>query len=96
MLCVFGGGYVGSQRVVLDVFQGCTIISIAHRIPTIIGFDRVVVMDTGVPVEQGTPKSLLRKSSSMFSSLVAEYQSGSEHFRSFTNLSKMGFATDTD
>ncbi|KAI8322463.1 P-loop containing nucleoside triphosphate hydrolase protein [Martensiomyces pterosporus] len=49
------------QRVILSDIQGTTVISIAHRLQTIIGYDKVAVVDDGKIVEFGAPLSLLRR-----------------------------------
>lgn len=36
------------QRIIREDFAACTIISIAHRIPTVMDCDRVMVMDAGM------------------------------------------------
>ena len=58
------------QRVIREVFQGCTIITIAHRIATIQDFDRVLVLDRGMVKEFGNPGELLRNPNSEFSKLA--------------------------
>jgi ABC-type multidrug transport system fused ATPase/permease subunit len=65
------------QKAVLEAFDGSTIISIAHRIPTIVNYDVVLVMDAGVKQELGSPKALLDDPNSAFSALVNEYKGGS-------------------
>ncbi len=40
--------------------QGRTLIVVTHRIETVIGADRIVVMDRGRVIEQGTPVELLQ------------------------------------
>lgn len=37
------------QRIIREDFAACTIISIAHRIPTVMDCDRVLVIDAGMP-----------------------------------------------
>lgn len=44
--------------------QGRTSIVIAHRLSTIAGLDRIVVLEDGEIVEQGTHQELLRKKGS--------------------------------
>ena len=48
------------QRVVRSQFKGRTVITIAHRIGTVIDCDRILVMGGGRGVEFGTPSDLLQ------------------------------------
>ena len=41
--------------------QGRTVIAIAHRLSTLRSFDRIVVMDRGRVIEDGSPDELLRR-----------------------------------
>ncbi|XP_028061846.1 putative ABC transporter C family member 15 isoform X1 [Camellia sinensis] len=52
----------------------CTVITVAHRIPTIIDNDLVLVLDEGKVVEYDSPTELLKTSSSAFSKLVMEFK----------------------
>ena len=38
-----------------------TVLVIAHRMRTVAGADKIVVLDSGVVSEQGTPEELLKK-----------------------------------
>ncbi|KAI8266011.1 ABC transporter atnG [Colletotrichum sp. SAR11_239] len=56
-------------RVLQEEFTGCTVIVIAHRLETIIGFDRVAVLDEGTIIEFDDPRILLKDTNSAFSKL---------------------------
>ncbi|KAF2450312.1 P-loop containing nucleoside triphosphate hydrolase protein [Karstenula rhodostoma CBS 690.94] len=58
------------QRILRTAFADRTIIAIAHRLDTILDFDRVVVMDAGRIVEVGLPGELLETEGSLFRALV--------------------------
>lgn len=47
------------QRIIREEFQDRTVIAVAHRLDTIVDFDRVVVMDRGEVVEVGVPGMLM-------------------------------------
>lgn len=50
----------------------CTVLTIAHRLHTIIDSDRIMVMDHGTVVEFDKPDTLLQNPHSFFSHLVEE------------------------
>lgn len=60
------------QKIIRQEFSSCTIITIAHRIPTVIDCDRVLVIDDGWAKEFDSPSSLLKRPS-LFGALVQEY-----------------------
>lgn len=45
----------------MEIFKGCTILTIAHRLITIAGYDRIIVMHKGRVVEYDHPYNLLVK-----------------------------------
>ncbi|KAJ7248513.1 P-loop containing nucleoside triphosphate hydrolase protein [Mycena rebaudengoi] len=53
-------------------FKDVTILTIAHRLATIMGGSRILVMDQGTVAEFDTPQNLLANKSSIFFSLAAE------------------------
>lgn len=58
------------QQTIRTKFANCTIFTIAHRLNTIIDYDRVLVIDAGRCVEFDTPYNLLIKSSGYFKEMV--------------------------
>lgn len=46
------------QETIAREFSHCTILCIAHRLKTILNYDRIMVMDQGEIVEKGTPLNL--------------------------------------
>lgn len=60
------------QKIIREDFAACTIISIAHRIPTVMDCDRVLVVDAGKAKEYDSPAQLLERPS-LFAALVQEY-----------------------
>eukprot|EP00742_Colponemidia_sp_Colp-10_P004608 GILJ01004917.1.p1 GENE.GILJ01004917.1~~GILJ01004917.1.p1 ORF type:complete len:678 (+),score=66.89 GILJ01004917.1:57-2036(+) len=60
------------QSVIRTVFKNCTVLTIAHRINTIIDSDRVLVLDKGAMIEFDEPAKLIKNPSSMFAHLVRQ------------------------
>ena len=59
------------QEVIKHEFKNTTIITIAHRLNTIIQYDRIFVMQAGEIIEQGSPVELLTKETA-FRDMVRE------------------------
>ncbi|KAG5572817.1 hypothetical protein H5410_062583 [Solanum commersonii] len=62
------------QRIIREEFSNCTVITVAHRVPTVLDSDMVMVLSFGELVEYGQPSRLMQTNSS-FAKLVAEYWS---------------------
>ncbi|KAJ3059104.1 Multidrug resistance-associated protein 1, partial [Quaeritorhiza haematococci] len=58
------------QEAIREQFVGTTVISIAHRLNTIAGFDRVLVLDAGEVVEFDAPQVLLGNEGGVFREMV--------------------------
>ena len=59
------------QDVLRAALHNCTVITIAHRIESVMGSDRVIVMSDGKAIEVGHPNILLQDQQSKFSQQVA-------------------------
>lgn len=57
------------QEVIRTEFSDRTITMIAHRIDTLLDFDKVAVLDAGSLVEFGSPQELLRDEAGAFTRL---------------------------
>ncbi|KAJ2037258.1 hypothetical protein GGI08_008505, partial [Coemansia sp. S2] len=57
------------QELIRKEFSDCAVLTIAHRLETIMNSDRIIVMDKGTIAEIGTPEDLLAKDG-MFAQLV--------------------------
>jgi ATP-binding cassette, subfamily C (CFTR/MRP), member 1 len=66
------------QKTFRTSFVGCTMLTIAHRIKTIIDSDKILVLDQGRLVDFDTPAALLDQEEGRFLSLVQS--SGQEEF----------------
>jgi len=61
------------QETIRTKFRHCTVITIAHRLNTIIDYDRVLVLENGQVVEYDKPDNLLQNECGQFSKLYDGY-----------------------
>uniref|UniRef100_A0A0E0PDB5 ABC transporter C family member 13 n=1 Tax=Oryza rufipogon TaxID=4529 RepID=A0A0E0PDB5_ORYRU len=68
------------QETIRDEFRDCTVLTIAHRIHTVIDSDLILVFSEGRIIEYDTPLKLLENENSEFSRLIKEYSRRSKGF----------------
>ena len=61
------------QQVIRSRFKDSTVITIAHRLDTIMDYDKVLVMEQGRVVEFDKPEVLLKNNNGVFAGLVQTY-----------------------
>ncbi|KAL7183675.1 hypothetical protein ACSBR2_025956 [Camellia fascicularis] len=67
------------QRTIRIEFADCTVITVAHRIPTVMDSTMVLAISDGKLVEYDKPLKLMKRENSLFGQLVKEYWS---HYQS--------------
>lgn len=60
------------QKTIRKQFRECTVLTIAHKLNTIMDSDRIVVLDQGLVKEFDTPTNLLKLKTSIFYSMVKQ------------------------
>ncbi|XP_027205501.2 ATP-binding cassette subfamily C member 4-like [Dermatophagoides pteronyssinus] len=60
------------QQTIRNNFDDCTVITIAHRLNTIIDSDRILVLDAGRVAQFDTPNNLLQDSNGIFYNLIEQ------------------------
>ncbi|CAG5119030.1 unnamed protein product [Candidula unifasciata] len=58
------------QETIREEFKDCTILTIAHRLNTVLDYDRILVLDKGEIQEFDPPQVLLKNPTSMFFSMA--------------------------
>ncbi|XP_044728782.1 ATP-binding cassette sub-family C member 4-like [Chrysoperla carnea] len=77
------------QETIREKFANCTVLTIAHRLNTIMDSDKVLVMDTGEMAEYDHPYKLLQNKKGIFYSLVE--QTGVSMSEHLYNVAKESF-----
>ena len=60
------------QKALQYVLNDSTVITVAHRIKTIIDYDKILVLDNGKIIEFDTPQNLLKQEKSLFYELYSK------------------------
>ena len=64
------------QKLIHEKFEDATVITIAHRLNTVISSDKVLVLSKGEVAEYDSPKILMEDRSSIFYSFVKKLNKG--------------------
>jgi ATP-binding cassette, subfamily C (CFTR/MRP), member 1 len=73
------------QKSIREDFGNSTILTIAHRLNTVMDYDRILVLDAGIVVELDTPANLLQKENGIFKAMVMETGNGAQMLISSAN-----------
>ena len=75
------------QRVIRERFSNYTILAVAHKLDTILDFDKVALLDEGKLVEYDSPYELLSDSASAFHKLYYSSHADDDEFDDHATLS---------
>jgi ATP-binding cassette subfamily C (CFTR/MRP) protein 4 len=76
------------QEAVAKSFRDATIIAVAHRLDTVIDYDKILVLGAGAVLEYGSPHELIEKVNGAFSSMVDD--TGDEMSKLLRSIAKKG------
>jgi ATP-binding cassette subfamily C (CFTR/MRP) protein 1 len=82
------------QRTIRTAFADRTVITIAHRLATVIDSDQIVVMDAGEAKEVGTPRELVEKENGIFRSMI--YALGTRERKKLIDIARRGSSAADD
>ena len=76
------------QQVIRDSFHDCTVITIAHRLDTIIDYDQILCLEAGKLVELDSPLTLLDKKAGRFRAMCQDTGRFDELYEAASQASK--------
>ncbi|KAK5646883.1 hypothetical protein RI129_005347 [Pyrocoelia pectoralis] len=82
------------QKTIREKFAQCTVLTIAHRLNTVIDSDKILVLNDGCMIEFGNPYSLLQNTSGVFYGMVL--QTGSAMANTLFKIAEENFNKITD
>ncbi|XP_025073873.1 probable multidrug resistance-associated protein lethal(2)03659 [Pogonomyrmex barbatus] len=77
------------QTTIREKFEQCTVLTIAHRLNTVMDSDRILVMDAGSAVEFDHPHLLLEKETGYLKSMV--HETGNAMAEALTNIARQSY-----
>ncbi|KAG7207731.1 hypothetical protein KM043_009345 [Ampulex compressa] len=81
------------QTTIRKKFERCTVLTIAHRLNTVMDSDRILVMDAGSAVELDHPYTLLQSDTGYLKSMV--HETGSAMAEALTEVAKQSYMKNT-
>ncbi|GME78716.1 unnamed protein product [Ambrosiozyma monospora] len=69
------------QKTIVNEFSDCTILCIAHRLKTILKYDRILVLDKGETAEFDTPWNLFQNEAGLFRSMCDQSNITADDFQ---------------
>ncbi|KAF0689265.1 Aste57867_19277 [Aphanomyces stellatus] len=60
------------QKVIREEFAPSTVLTIAHRLDTVLDYDRIMVLDQGELVQCDTPEALIGQGNGIFYEMIVE------------------------
>lgn len=82
------------QRTIREQFINSTVVTVAHRLNTVIDSDRILVMDAGVAVEFDQPYLLLQNNDGVFRKMVEAL--GAQEFDRLLAIAKAKYNNAND
>ena len=77
------------QATIRKEFVASTVLTIAHRLNTIMDYDKIMVLDKGLLVEYDTPNNLLDDDKSIFHGMVLDAGLPVDHVEANNSDTKM-------
>lgn len=75
------------QQTIREKFKHCTVLTVAHRLHTVMDSDRIIVMNAGNAVEFDIPHVLLQNAQSVLNQMVEATGGEAEKLRTVANES---------
>ena len=61
------------QSTIKDKFKECTVLTIAHRLNTVLDYNSIVVLENGMIAERDSPNNLMKNKETIFYNLAKEF-----------------------
>jgi len=69
--------YINS--IIRDKFKEATVLAVAHRLDTVVDYDKIIVVEKGLIVEEGDPYDLIREKGRFYNMIQHSGKTEAEH-----------------